>query len=71
MGGLDPGAVALNFITYFGGGAGASISAAAILLVFLLCACHAMDRRAGWLTTTLVIGAWTASWVVRQLVGWA
>lgn len=71
MNGIDPGTIAQNFITYFGGAAGAQISGAAILVVFLLCATHIMHTKAGWITTALVIFAWTAAWSVRQLVGWA
>jgi hypothetical protein len=71
MQGLDPGTIALNFLTYFGGAGGAEIAGAAILMVFLLCAAHVMHPKAGWITTTLVMFAWTAAWSVRQLIGWA
>lgn len=71
MNGTDPGAIALNIITYFGGAGGSAIAGAAVLLTFLLTAAHVMHPKAGWLTVVAVICAWIAAWSVRTIVGWA
>ncbi len=71
MNGIDPGVIAQNIITFFGGAGGAYIAGAAILITFLLCAAHIMHPKAGWITTALVMFAWTATWTVRQIVGWS
>jgi hypothetical protein len=69
--GIDPGQVAQQFITYFGGAAGGYIVAAAVLIITLLAVAHIVDRRAPWITLALGIFAWTSAYVLRTVIGWA
>jgi hypothetical protein len=70
MNGVDPGQIAQNFITYFGGASGGYIVAAALILVGILSLCHIVHARLFWITMSLGILAWTGSWAVRTLIGW-
>jgi hypothetical protein len=71
MNGIDPGVIAQNVITYFGGAAGGYLGAAAVLLVIVLAFCHVVHARMAWITFALVVFAWTSAWAVRTLIGWA
>ena len=71
MMGIDPGTIAQNFITYFGGASGGLIAGAAALITYLLCAAHVLHPRAGWTTVTLIVGAWISAWLIRGMIGWA
>jgi hypothetical protein len=71
MQGTDLGTIAQAFITYFGGAAGGYMLGAAMLVVGLLAAAHVVPARMFWISTSLGICAWTAAFMVRQLIGWA
>jgi hypothetical protein len=71
MEGVDVGTIAQNFITYFGGASGGYILAAALVVIGLLAASHVVPARFFWISMALGIGAWTASYAVRNTIGWA
>jgi hypothetical protein len=71
MQGTDLGTIAQNFITYFGGAAGGYMLAAALVVVGLLAASHVVPARLFWISMSLGIAAWTASYMVRTTIGWA
>lgn len=71
MNGIDPGTIAQNFITYFGGAAGGYILAAALIVVGLLAVTHMVPARFFWVSMALGIAAWTASYMVKTTIGWA
>lgn len=71
MQGSDLGQIAQNFITYFGGAAGGLILAAALLVVGILAAVHVLPARFFWHSFVLGVCAWTATFMIRQFIGWA
>lgn len=70
MTGGDIGQIAQNMITYFGGQAGGLIIAAALLIVGLLAAAHFVSGRTFVHSLGFGVFAWTAAFMVRQLIGW-
>ena len=70
-GGLDPGAIALNVIAYFGGAAGGALVLAAVLVTAIMSAL-------GWCSQHRILHAfysgaagWAAAFAVRTWLVWA
>jgi hypothetical protein len=70
MNGVDPGAIAMNAITYFGGAAGGEIVLAAIIVFGLLAALHWVQPHYWTNSIKFGAGAWVAAFILRQILGW-
>jgi hypothetical protein len=71
MNGLDPGQIAQNIVTYFGGANGGLIVLAALLVVGLLTAAHLVGPHLFRLTLSFGVGAWIAAFIVKTILTWA
>lgn len=71
MNGIDPGTIAQNIVTYFGGPAGGYVLVAALLVVGILTACHLVSSRFFMHTLGFGVFAWCASFMIRTFLGWA
>ena len=70
MFGLDPGQIAQNVLTYFGGAAGGLIVAAALVVIFLLMCAQMVSHHMFKVSLGAGIGAWTVAFIIKKVLTW-